>query len=448
MSRRRPFARTAVAVAGAAVLLTACGGGGDSSAGGGTDTGGSSSDSDATGITDTSIKLGTHMPLTGVAAPGYSEISPGTKAYFDYVNDQGGVNGRKIEYTVRDDTYNPTKTTEVVNQLVLDDKVFGILQGLGTPTHSAVIDQLNEDKVPDLFASSGALAWDDPEKYPYTFGWQPDYEIEGKIIGKYIKEKLPNAKVGLYLQGDDLGADGAKGLKQFISDQIVSEVTYTSGGTDVAPQIGKLKADGADLVVGFNTPTYTALSQLTARALNYKPQWFYSNVALDPNLVGTLLASYSKGAVTPEAGIALLNGNYTTKYFATVDQTDDPWVQLWNKVWKAKGNGKPLTNFNVYGMAGAYTFVQALQAAGQDVTRDGLVKALEEKGSSFQGPSFAPFDYSATSHRGISGVKVVQVKNGGISELTPTQVTNDGDAPITVADNPPAAPPANGIPTS
>ena len=170
-------------------------------------------------------------------------------------------------------------------------------------------------------------------------------------------------------------------------------------------------------------------------------------MALDPNLVGTLLASYSKGAVTPEAGIALLNGNYTTKYFATVDQTDDPWVQLWNKVWKAKGNGKPLTNFNVYGMAGAYTFVQALQAAGQDVTRDGLVKALEEKGSSFQGPSFAPFDYSATSHRGISGVKVVQVKNGGISELTPTQITDEGDTPITEQDTPPATPPANGIPT-
>lgn len=433
-------ARATVAVAGASLLLAACGGG--DSGGGGT-SGGGDGGGDVPGLTDTSIKIGTHQPLTGVAAPGYSEISPGAKAYFDFVNEAGGINGRKIEYVVKDDTYNPTKTGEVVNQLVLQDEVFGLLQGLGTPTHTAVIDQLNEEEVPDLFVSSGALAWDDPEKYPFSFGWQPDYEVEGKILGQYIKENFPDAKVGLYLQGDDLGRDGAKGVKQFLEDQVVAEATYTSGNTDVAPVIGKLKAAGADLVVGFNVPAYTALSQLTAQALNYKPKWFYSSVALDPTLVGGLLSNFSKGKVT---GTQLLEGTYTTKYLSSVDQTDDPWVQLWQKVWEAHGDGKPLTNFNVYGMAGAYTFVQALAAAGQDVTREGIVQAIEEKGSDFKGPALAPFDYSADSHRGISGVRIVQVKGGGITNVTEVKTTDEGDTPIEDYTTPPSPPDEDGIP--
>src|SRR5450756_1241091 len=128
--------------------------------------------------------LGATFPLTGVAAPGYSEIPTGAQAYFDYVNANGGVNGRKIKYLVRDDGYNPTTTSEVTNELVLKDQVFAMLGALGTPTHSAVVDFLNSEKVPDLFVSSGSIQWgNDPKAKPYTFGWQPDYEIEGKIIG-------------------------------------------------------------------------------------------------------------------------------------------------------------------------------------------------------------------------------------------------------------------------
>lgn len=433
-------ARGVVAAGAAAVLLAACGGSGADGGGASADGGG---EGDTTGVTDDSITLGTHQPLTGVAAPGYSEISPGAKAYFDYVNAAGGIHGRTIEYVVKDDTYNPTKTGEVVDELVLKDEVFGVVQGLGTPTHTAVIDRLNEDRVPDLFVSSGALAWDDPEKYPFSFGWQPDYEVEGKILGQYISQEFPDAKVGLYLQGDDLGRDGAKGVKQFLGDQVVAEATYTSGNTDVAPVVGKLKAAGADLVVGFNVPAYTALAQLTAQALNYEPTWFYSGVALDPTLVGGLLSNFSKGKVT---GTALLEGTYTTKYFSTVDQQDDPWVQLWQKVWKEHGDGEPLTNFNIYGMAGAYTFVQALAAAGEDVTREGIVKAIEENGSDFKGPAYAPFDYSADSHRGISGVRVVQVKGGKVQDVTEVKTTDEGDTPIEDYTTPPAAPDEDGIP--
>src|SRR4051794_21177148 len=164
-----------MAAATVATSLAACGGGDSGGGGGGGSEGNEASD---TGVTEDSIKIGAHYPLTGVAAPGYSEIPTGVQAYFDYVNDNGGVNGRQIDYVFKDDGYNPTNTSSVVNELVLDDEVFAIMGGLGTPTHSAVLDFLNSESVPDLFVASGSLLWDDPEENPYTFGWQPDYEIE------------------------------------------------------------------------------------------------------------------------------------------------------------------------------------------------------------------------------------------------------------------------------
>ncbi len=143
------------------------------------------------GVTDTEITLGTHMPLTGPAAAGYSKISPATKAYFDYVNANGGVHGRKIKYLIEDDGYNPANTQTLVRKLVLEDKVFAILNGLGTPTHTGVLDFLKTQKVPDLFVASGSRSWNQPEKYPTTFGFQPDYTVEGKIMADYVKKNLP-----------------------------------------------------------------------------------------------------------------------------------------------------------------------------------------------------------------------------------------------------------------
>ena len=206
------------------------------------------------------------------------------------------MHGRKIEYLVNDDGYDPTNTSTVTNELVLKDEIFAMVGGLGTPTHSAVVDFLNDEGVPDLFVSSGSLQWgDDPEDRPVTFGWQPDYEIEGKIIGQYVAENMPDAKVGLFLQDDDFGEDAEKGVRQYLDDQIVEVQRYTSGNTDVGPQIAALQAAGADLVLGFNTPSYTALSQLVALELGYEPQWYYSNVGSDPTLVGGLLARVLRG---------------------------------------------------------------------------------------------------------------------------------------------------------
>ncbi len=432
--------KTVAALASATVLLAACGGGDSDSA----DPGEADvAEGSSVGVTDDSIKLGTHMPLTGVAAPGYSEIPTGQKAYFDYVNAAGGINGRMIDYTVRDDTYNPATTSQVTNQLVLQDEIFGMIGGLGTPTHSAVVDFLNEEEVPDMFVSSGALAWNNPEEYPWTFGWQPNYEVEGKIIGKYISEEFPDAKVGLFLQGDDFGRDGALGAKQFLEDQVVAEVSYTPGNTDVGPQIGELQRAGADFVIGFNVPAYTALSQLVSLRLNYKPQWFYSNVGSDVTLVGSLLNRFSKGAVT-DGG--LLNGIYTTKYLPTVEDAENPWTQLFTEVWAEHGDGGPMSNFRLYGMAQAYTIVSALQAAGEDLTREGLLQAVEESGAEFEGPWLAPLDYSEESHRGISGVSVGQIEGVAYKELVPVQTTDSGDVEIEPYEAEPFTPTEDGLP--
>ncbi|TFV61683.1 amino acid-binding protein [Geodermatophilus sp. DF01-2] len=421
--------------------LAACGGGGDGGGGGG---GGENEASDI-GVTADTIRIGSHYPLTGVAAPGYSEIPTGAQCYFEFVNDAGGVYDRQIEFIYRDDAYNPTQTVQVVNELVLQDEIFAMMGGLGTPTHRAVLDFLNGEGVPDLFVASGSLLWDNPEEYPYTFGWQPDYEIEGKFIGNYIAENFPDARVGLFLQDDDFGEDGRAGLEGYIEDQIVAVETYVPGNTDVGPQIAALQAAGADLVVSFSVPSYTALGQLAALRLGYQPQWFYSNVGSDPTLVGSLLANFSEGAVSDAS---LLDGAITTEYIPTVDQTDNPWVQLWQRVWDECSTAEgELTNFRIYGMNQAYTTVQALQAAGQNPTRDGLVAAVEQAGGDFQGSWYAPFRYSADRHAGISGMQVSRITGNTSEELTPVLITDNGeDVDIEESDNEPTTPPEDGIP--
>ncbi|MGH1564768.1 ABC transporter substrate-binding protein [Mumia sp. DW29H23] len=431
-ARRSRRLALGAALAASALVVAACGGGGDD--GGGNDP----------GITEDSIKIGGHFPLTGVAAPGYSEIPLGHKAYYDFVNAEGGVHGREIEFLAKDDGYNPAKTSEVVNELVLKDEVFAIVGGLGTPTHQAVTNFLNSEGVPDLTVSSGSILWDDPEEKPMTFGWQPDYESEGKIIGQYIAENLPDAKVGIFGQDDELGEDGTKGLKQFIEDQIVSEVKYIPGNTDVGPQIAELQKSGADVVVGFNVPSYTALSQLVSLKLNYKPTWFYTNVGSDPGLVGSLLEKFSEGAIK---GSSPLTGVYTTTYMPQATDTEDAWTQLWQKVWDQYGDGSPLTNYKIYGMAEAYTIVEAMQKAGEDMSRQSIVETFEQDGGDFTGPNYVPFRYSEDRHAGIGGMKLIQLQaDGTTADKTPVLQTDVGDAEIEEYSGEANTPPESGIP--
>src|SRR5438552_3280171 len=290
----------AIAIVCLAGLLAACGTSGDSSSGTNT--------ASAPGITATTITIGSTQPLTGRAAPGYSEISPSSNAYFNYVNDHGGINGRKITYYYYDDGYNPTNTASQTRKLILDTKVFAMFSALGTPTHLAVIDYINSEKVPDVFVSSGCNCWNNVSKYPNTFGFQPDYTIEGKILGQYIKQNLSGKKVGYFYQNDEFGLDGVKGLDdQLGASSIASRQNYVPTNTNVGPQIAALQASGAQVVVSYTIPAFTALALLTAAKLGYHPTWVVSNVGSDITTLTGLLTTFSKGAV----GKQLLGGMVT-----------------------------------------------------------------------------------------------------------------------------------------
>jgi ABC-type branched-subunit amino acid transport system substrate-binding protein len=401
----------------------------------------------ATGVTATSITFGTHQPLTGPAAPGYDEIAPASQAYFDYVNAHGGVYGRKIHLIIKNDEYDPTLTVQVVHQLVLQNNVFGIFEGLGTPTHTKVVDFLNTSKIPDLFVASGCACWDDGLDHQYTFGWQPNYRIEGKILGQYIKQHFANEKVGVLYQNDDFGGGGLAGIEDELpASQIVSKQPYESGTTSLATQMTALKASGAQVLVEFTVPIYTAIARLTSYTLGYNPLLVVSNVGIDPHTVGDLLDSVSKGSVS---GDALIDGAITDGYLPSFSATSNPWIKLFMKV-KAKYDASAPFDGNVeYGMAEAYTLVQALESAGPDLTRQGVIKAIEKYGHTWTGPGLVPFRYTTNEHGGYGGVQMAKVVGTSIDAFGPVLVTGPaGGTAITKFTGNESVPPSNGIPTS
>jgi len=338
LSMRRLSASWGAWIALAALLASACGG----------STGSTTNTASAPGITATQILIGSHQPLTGAAAPGYSEISKASDAYFQWVNSQGGVFGRTIKYMYEDDGYNPATTSTVVHQLVLQDNVFAIFNGLGTPTHTAVVDYLNTSKVPDLFVASGCDCWNQPTKWPYTFGWQPDYIIEGKITGKYVNDTYPGMKVGYLYQDDDFGQGGVTGLDtQIPAASVVDKQKYVPTNINLAPQIAHLQASGAQVVVLYTIPAFTALTLLTAAALHFSPKWVVSSVGADPTTLAGLVASFSKGA----AGASLLNGIVTSGYLPATTDTSSPWITLFKQIHDQYISSLPFDGNVVYGMA-------------------------------------------------------------------------------------------------
>jgi ABC-type branched-subunit amino acid transport system substrate-binding protein len=398
-------------------------------------------------VTATSITFGSHQPLTGPAAPGYSEIAPASQAFFDYVNAHGGVNGRKIHLTYKDDAYNPTNTVNVTHQLVLQDHVFGIFEGLGTPTHTKVVSYLNASKVPDLFVASGCACWDDGTKQPYTFGWQPNYTIEGKILGQYIKQHFAGQKVAVLYQDDDFGQGGLAGIQaELPASQIVSKQAYQAGTTTLGPQVTAIKASKAKVMVDFTVPIYTAIGQLTSFTLNYKPQLVVSNVGIDPTTVAGLLKSISKGKAS---GTALIEGAITDGYLPSTADTSNPWIQLFMKIHDQYDKQAPFDGNVEYGMANAYTLVQALQAAGKNLTRQDVVNAIQQQGAKWTGPGLVPYRYSTTDHGGFSGTQIGHIKNGKIVLIgTPLTTTPDPSSPITPYTTAQPAPPATGVPSN
>ncbi len=438
MRVQRVLPRVAVLTAAfAAVAVAGCGSSSSNS---------SSSSSSAPGVTSTSITFGSHQPLTGPAAPGYSEIAPASQAFFDYVNAHGGVFGRKIHLIYKDDAYNPAQTVNVVHQLVLQNHVFGIFEGLGTPTHTKVVGFLNASKVPDLFVASGCPCWDDGTTQPYTFGWQPNYTIEGKILGRYIKQHFAGQKVGILYQDDDFGLGGLKGIQDEVpSSSIVAKEPYQSGTTTLAAEITAIKAAKATVMVDFTVPIYTAIGQLTSFTLGYKPQLVVSNVGIDPTTVGALLKTVSKGKAS---GTGLIEGAITDGYLPSTADTSNPWIKLFMKIHSQYDPSAPFDGNVEYGMANAYTLVQALQAAGKNLTRQDIVNAIQQDGSKWTGPGLVPFRYSTTQHGGFGGAEMGQVRGGKIVLFGGPQVTDPGSGAITPYTGTQPAPPASGIPSS
>src|ERR1700720_3752135 len=405
----------------AAAIMTAAalGGAAGSSSSGSSSTSASSAGSSsaaltasAPGITPTTITIGSHQPLTGPAAPGYSEIAPASTAYFNYVNANGGIYGRKIVYKYIDDGYDPTKTASIVRQLVLQDNVYAIFNGLGTPTHLAAVSFLNAQKVPDIFVASGCDCWNAPSTYPETFGWQLDYISEGKILGQYIAQHFKGQKVGFFYQNDEFGQDGVKGLLDEIpASMVVSKQSYVPTNVNVAPQVAALRASGAQVVVSFSIPAFTALLKLTSLKLGFSPTLAVSNVGSDPITLSGLLQAFAKQGGATVNGNQLTTGIITDAYLPALS-TSDSWYVLFKKIHDQYEAKAPLDGNFFYGMAVAYTFVQAMFKAGRNPTRQDLGTAIQA--GLPQAPVVAPYAYASSDHSGTTGAYMGIIQNGVI----------------------------------
>jgi branched-chain amino acid transport system substrate-binding protein len=432
----------------AALGVAACSSSSTSSSGAGS--GSSSSNAaltaSAPGITATTITIGSHQPLTGPAAPGYSEIAPAANAYFSYVNAHGGVYGRKIVYKYLDDAYNPTTTASVVHQLVLQDNVYALFNGLGTPTHLAVVSFLNAQKVPDVFVASGCECWNDPSKYPETFGWQLDYVREGKILGQYVKQHFAGKKVAYFYQDDEFGMDGVKGLDYEIpSSMVVSRQTYVPTNVNIAPQAAALRASGAQVVVAFSIPAFTALLKLDSLKLGFSPTLVVSDVGSDPITLGGLVTSFAKQGGATVNGNQLINGIITDEYLPALS-TSDSWYVLFKKIHDQYEPKAPLDGNFFYGMAVAYTFVQAMLKAGRNPTRADLVSAIQA--GMPQGPAVAPYSYSSNDHSGITGAYMGVIHNGVVVQQGSVLVTDTSPTgAITTYSGTEQQAPASGVPS-
>jgi branched-chain amino acid transport system substrate-binding protein len=402
----------------------------------------------APGITATTITIGSHQPLTGPVAPGYSEIAPASNAYFAYVNAHGGVFGRKIVYKYLDDAYNPTETASDVRQLVLQDNVYAVFNGLGTPTHLAAISFLNSEKVPDLFVASGCNCWNNPSQYPMTFGYQIDYVREGKILGQYVAQHFKGKKVAYFYQDDEFGMDGVKGLNYEIpASSVVKEESYAPTNVNIAPQVAALHASGAQVVVSFSVPAFTALLKLYGLKLGYSPTLVVSGVNSDVYTLDGLLQTYAKASGATVNGSQLTDGIITDSDLPTITDTSNSWVALFKMIHDQYDAKEPWDGNAEYGMAVGYAFVQAMLKAGRNPTRGDLVSAVQ--GGLQQGPVVAPYAYSSSDHAGVTGAYIGIMNNGGLTQQGSVLTTDDtSTGAITTFAGTEQQAPASGIPSS
>ncbi|UQD74002.1 ABC transporter substrate-binding protein [Bradyrhizobium japonicum] len=320
------------------------------------------------GASDTEIKIGNIMPYSGPASA-YAAIGKAEEAYFNKINAEGGINGRKIKFISYDDGYSPPKTVEQARKLVESDGVLLIFGSLGTSTNGAIRKYMNEKKVPQLFVASGASKWNDPKQYPWTMGWQPSYASEARIYAKYIMKEKPDAKIGVLYQNDDFGKDYLKGLKDGLgpkASMIVLEDSYDTSEPAIDEHVVKLKASGADVFLSITTPKFAAQAIKKAAEINWHPVHIISNV------------SASVGGVLEPAGLEISQGILSASY--TKDGSDPQWnaddgmKKFYNFLAQYDPKANKLDAGVVFGYAAAQTMVKVLQMCGDELTHENVMK--------------------------------------------------------------------------
>jgi branched-chain amino acid transport system substrate-binding protein len=319
------------------------------------------------GASNTEIKIGNIMPYTGPAAA-YGLIGRAIAAYIKKINAEGGINGRKITFVSYDDSYNPAKAVEAARKLVEEDRVLLVFQSLGTPSNSAIQKYMNASKVPQLFVASGATKWDDPANNPWTMGWQPNYQTEGRIFGQYLLENQPKGKIAILFQNDDYGKDYVKGLKDSLAGAIpvIAEVPYETTDANLNAQMAKLKASGADVFFDVATPKFAAMAIKRAAEIGWKPLHLLNSV------------SNSVGSVLKPAGLENAQGILAANYMKEPgdplwanDPTYKEWLDFMNSYFP---DGDKNNTLSVYGYSVAQTLVQVLKQCGDDLTRENIMK--------------------------------------------------------------------------
>jgi ABC-type branched-subunit amino acid transport system substrate-binding protein len=348
------------------------------------------------GITDTEIVLGTHFAQTGTYGAAFAPVLAGMKAYFKYINaEEGGVCGRQIVLKAEDDGYDPANSPGIVRKLVEQDEVFAIVAGLGTAAHSAVWEYLNEKGIPDLWIMSGAHKWTaDPVAHPWSVAILPDYYVEGTIVGKYISANLPGKKVGVLYQNDDFGKDELAGVKNGLDptkNELVSEQSFEVTTVDIRSQVNNLRNAGAEVVHGACIPGHCAQAIKAADQMGWDVQFFIGYVNSDPAMF-----TYAGGAEVME-GVMTMQGN------KMYDWTDDPAVAEHHRIMSEYSDGTP-GNFTVVGQEAGELTVAALRATCDNLTREGLMNAVNTIFKDYQGAlnlpgvttTLSPTDHLAT----------------------------------------------------
>jgi branched-chain amino acid transport system substrate-binding protein len=321
-----------------------------------------------TGASDTEIRIGNIMPYSGPASA-YGVIGKTEQAYFDKINAEGGINGRKIKFVSYDDGYLPPKAVEQARKLVESDEVLVVFNSLGTPSNSAIQKYLNAKKVPQLFVATGATKWNDPKDFPWTMGWQPSYQSEAHIYAKYLLKEKPDAKIGVLFQNDDFGKDYLKGLKDGLgakASMIVSEESYETSEPSIDGHIVKLKATGADVFISITTPKFAAQAIKKLAEIDWHPLHIVSNV------------SASVGGVIKPAGFENSQGILSAAY--AKDGADPQWdndpgmKKFLDFLAKYYPEGNRLDGSVVFGYGVAQTLVKVLQMSGDDLTRENVMK--------------------------------------------------------------------------